>query len=177
MLSNNLGSDGCDLVLRSLPAGRIQLRRASATRSACEWQGPRNPAGRRSRSLQWGTVIFLMGGLEDREAGSPARAPWRRHIRDCGDGRRGTGQTQGGWATRGVASFLETPSSEGPSIGELPRSPEVGSKTLSRTGSGVVRAAVASLGASERSKIRFLVPCSASRLVMSLWLSCESGSK
>lgn len=64
------------------------------------------------------------------------------------------------------------------STGDVPRSPEEGSKTLSADsidGSGIFDVDI--FGLSDRSNMRLLDPCSATSVASSLWLSCESGSK
>jgi hypothetical protein len=86
------------------------------------------------------------------------------------------------WARDGgiilLACLFGESSSRGRDKGKFPRSPEVGSKTLSATGSGL-RVIMGSPRASDRSKIllRLPWPGSARSVASSLWLSWVSGSK
>jgi len=79
----------------------------------------------------------------------------------------------------GEAVLLDELLSMAVNRGEVPKSPELGSKTLSTVGSGLNSGGLAAAGPfladSERSNIRFLELCSSNK-GSSLWLSGESGS-
>ncbi|KAL2126325.1 hypothetical protein VTI74DRAFT_1177 [Chaetomium olivicolor] len=158
--------------------GRLPLV-ASSWASICEavrmWMARAEKSGWSTELFRelWRTVIFRRrGGLIDPEepsevrgvalsetAGAGVLAPDRRiECVDC------------------AVLGSDNSSSDGFSSGELPRSPDAGSKTLSTTSSGV-RETGGILGESVRSNILLLVPCSASSVVSSLWLSCVLGSK
>jgi hypothetical protein len=91
----------------------------------------------------------------------------------------GTMGSRWGTGFPGFAVSLDDLLSIGFSAGDVPRSPELGSKTLSTTGSvtgpGVLEVDI--LGESDRSNMRLLEPCSATNVASNLWLSGESGSK